>query len=56
MRHGTQIKHNVGSANGFERIKINVHTFKFDFAKIVCRFNSIFELDFLVAFHVHKKI
>ena len=51
--------------NNFNRIKINKsvfskhcwgndHTFNFHSAKIICKTNSVFDLDFLEAFHVHK--
>ena len=33
----------------------NGQTFNFDYGKIICILDSSFELDFLEAFHVHKK-
>ena len=32
------------------------HTFNFHSAKIICKPNSVFELNFLEAFHIHKNL
>ena len=33
---------------------VNDHTFNFHSAKIICKLTSVFELDFLEAYQIHK--